>query len=44
MKAAKKKKKQSSFTTRQGIILSLSIGVLVGVIFLLVVLYWHPPE
>jgi hypothetical protein len=44
MKAAKKKKEQSSLTTRQGIILSLSIGLLVGVIFLLVVLYWHPPE
>ncbi len=44
MKAAKKKKKPSSLTTRQGIVLSLSIGVLVGIIFLLVVLYWHPPE
>jgi hypothetical protein len=43
MKAAKRKKKQTSFSTRQGIVLSLSIGALVGLIFLLVILYWHPP-
>jgi uncharacterized membrane protein len=40
----KRKKKKSSFSTLQGIILSLSIGGLVGLVFLLVVLYWHPAE
>jgi hypothetical protein len=40
----KRKKKQSSFTTLHGIVLSVSIGLFVGLLFLLVALYWHPPE
>ncbi|MGA9973864.1 MAG: hypothetical protein WBP98_03595 [Candidatus Sulfotelmatobacter sp.] len=44
MKAGTKRKKESSLTTRQGIFLSLAIGALVALIFVLVVLYWHPPE
>ena len=45
MKVKKKKKKnESSFTTLHGIVLSLAIGAFVGLVFLLVALYWHPPE
>jgi uncharacterized ion transporter superfamily protein YfcC len=49
MKARKKKRKrrkknESSFTTLHGIVLSLAIGTFVGLVFLLVALYWHPPE
>jgi hypothetical protein len=43
MKVRKKKRNQSSFTTLQGIVLSLSIGTFVALV-LLVALYWHPPE
>jgi hypothetical protein len=41
--AKKRKKKQSSFTILHGILLSLAIAVFVGGIFVLVVLYYHPP-
>jgi uncharacterized membrane protein len=44
MKGRKRKKKQSSFTTLHGIVLSLSIGAFVGLVFLLVILYYHPAE
>jgi hypothetical protein len=44
MKGRKKKRSESSFTTLHGIVLSLAIGALVAVVFLLVVLYWRPPE
>lgn len=44
MTVRKKKKKQSSFTTLNGIVLSLAIAAFVGLIFVLVVLYYHPPE
>lgn len=37
------KKKQSSFTTLHGIILSLAIAALVGTIFVLIALFWRPP-
>ncbi len=40
----KKKKNESSFTTFHGIVLSLAIGAFVGLVFLLVALYWHPPH
>jgi len=40
----KRKKNESSFTTLHGIVLSLAIGTFVGLVFLLVALYWHPPE
>jgi hypothetical protein len=40
----KRKRKQSSFTTLHGIIVSLAIGAFVAIVFLLVSLYWHPPE
>jgi len=43
VKIKKSKKKQSSFTTLHGILLSLAIAVFVGGIFVLVVLYYHPP-
>jgi uncharacterized membrane protein len=42
-KKKKKKKNESSFTTFHGIVLSLAIGTFVGLVFLLVALYWHPP-
>jgi uncharacterized membrane protein YidH (DUF202 family) len=42
-KIKKRKKTQSSFTTLHGILLSLAIAVLVGGIFVLVVIYYHPP-
>jgi len=42
-KRRKKKKNESSFTTFHGIVLSLAIGAFVGLVFLLVALYWHPP-
>jgi|GEM_PF-6076549 len=38
----KRKKKQSSFTTLHGVLLSLAIAALVGGIFVLVVVYYHP--
>jgi hypothetical protein len=44
IKARKRKKTQSSFTTLHGILLSLAIAGFVGLIFVLVVLYWHPPQ
>jgi archaellum biogenesis protein FlaJ (TadC family) len=45
MKVRKKRKRsESSFTTLQGIVLSLSIGAFVALVFLLVALYWHPPQ
>jgi len=44
MKSRRIKKKTSSFTTLHGIALSLAIAVFVGLIFVLVVLYYHPPE
>jgi uncharacterized ion transporter superfamily protein YfcC len=44
MKAGKKKDKQSSFTTRQGVVLSLAVGAFVALVFVLVALFWHPPE
>jgi hypothetical protein len=44
MKAGKNKNKQSSFTTRQGVVLSLAVGAFVALVFLLVALFWHPPE
>jgi hypothetical protein len=44
MKSRRTKRKQSSFTTLHGIVLSLAIAVFVGLIFVLVVLYYHPPE
>ena len=44
IKARKRKKRQSLFTTLHGILLSLAIAEFVGLIFVLVVLYWHPPE
>jgi archaellum biogenesis protein FlaJ (TadC family) len=40
----RRKKKQSSFTTFHGIILSLAIAALVGTIFVLIALFWRPPE
>lgn len=43
IKVKKRKKKQSSFTTLHGILLSLAIAAFVGVTFILVVLYYHPP-
>jgi uncharacterized ion transporter superfamily protein YfcC len=43
-KKRKRKKNESSFTTLHGIVLSLAIGTFVGLVFLLVALYWHPPE
>jgi len=42
MKIKKRKKKQSSFTTLHGILLSLTIAALVGGVFVLVVVYYHP--
>ncbi len=39
----RRKKKQSSFTTLHGIILSIAIAALVGTIFVLIALFWHPP-
>jgi len=36
MKRSNKKNQSSSFTTRRGLLLSLSIGAFVGVIFILV--------
>jgi hypothetical protein len=39
----RKKRKQSSFTTLHGIILSVAIAALVGTIFVLIALFWHPP-
>jgi hypothetical protein len=44
MRGRKNKKKQSSFTTLHGIVLSLAIAAFVGLIFVLVALYYHPPE
>ena len=44
IKARKRTKRQSSFTTLHGILLSLAIAGFVGLIFVLVVLYWHPPQ
>jgi hypothetical protein len=44
MKSRRNKKKQSSFTTLHGVMLSLVIAVFVGLIFVLVVLYYHPSE
>jgi uncharacterized membrane protein len=44
MRVRKKNKNQSSFTTRQGIVLSLSIGAFVALVFVLIALYWHPPQ
>jgi uncharacterized ion transporter superfamily protein YfcC len=43
-KRKRRKKNESSFTTLHGIVLSLAIGTFVGLVFLLVALYWHPPE
>jgi hypothetical protein len=43
-KNKKRKRNESSFTTFHGIVLSLAIGAFVGLVFLLVVLYWHPPS
>jgi uncharacterized membrane protein len=43
-KKRKRKKNESSFTTLHGIVLSLSIGAFVALVFLLVALYWHPPN
>jgi uncharacterized membrane protein YidH (DUF202 family) len=40
----KKKKKQTSFTTLHGILLSLAIAAVVGLIFVLVVVYYHSPS
>jgi hypothetical protein len=40
----KRKKNESSFTTLHGIVLCLAIGTFVALVFLLVGLYWHPPE
>jgi uncharacterized membrane protein YidH (DUF202 family) len=39
----KRKKKQTSFTTLHGILLSLAIAAVVGLIFVLVVVYYHSP-
>jgi hypothetical protein len=39
----RKKKKQSSFSTLHGIILSITIAALVGIIFVLIALFWHSP-
>jgi ABC-type nitrate/sulfonate/bicarbonate transport system permease component len=44
MKLRKRKRKESSFTTLQGIVLSLAIAAVVGVLFVLVVVYYRPPE
>jgi uncharacterized ion transporter superfamily protein YfcC len=44
MNAGKKKDKQSSFTTRQGVVLSLAVGAFVALVFVLVALFWHPPQ
>jgi len=38
-----KKRKQTSFTTLHGILLSLAIAAVVGLIFVLVVVYYHSP-
>jgi uncharacterized ion transporter superfamily protein YfcC len=43
-KKRKRKKNESSFTTLHGIVLCLAIGTFVALVFLLVGLYWHPPE
>jgi len=43
IKVRKRKKKQSSFTTLHGILLSLAIAAVVGLIFGLVVVYYHSP-
>ena len=43
IKLKKRKKKQTSFTTLHGILLPLAIAAFVGVIFILVVIYYHPP-
>ncbi len=40
----KRKKEQSSFTTRQGIILSIVLGLFFALVFLLVGLYWDPTQ
>jgi hypothetical protein len=42
IKLRKRKKKQSSFTTLHGFVLSFAIAAFVGLTFLLVVLYYHP--
>jgi archaellum biogenesis protein FlaJ (TadC family) len=39
----RRKKKQSSFTTLHGILLSLAVAAFVGLIFVLVVIYYHQP-
>lgn len=43
MKVKKRKKKQSSFTNLHGILLSLALAAFVGLVFLLVGLYYNPP-
>jgi uncharacterized membrane protein YidH (DUF202 family) len=43
IKVRKRKKKQSSFTTLHGILLSLAIALFVGIIFVLVAVYYHSP-
>jgi uncharacterized membrane protein YidH (DUF202 family) len=43
IKLRKGKRKQSSFTTLHGILLSLAIAVFVGIIFVLVAVYYHSP-
>jgi len=43
IKLRKRKKKQSSFTALHGILLSLATAVFVGIIFVLVAIYYHSP-